>query len=316
MRADSKKVLVTGGAGYIGSTLVPELLSAGYSVTVIDDFRYGQTSLLDVCHNRNLTVVRGDARDEDLMRRHIEDAEFIIPLACLVGAPLCEKDPLNARTINLGAIELILKLRRPGQKIIYPNTNSGYGRGQSEVAHCDETTPLEPISLYGRLKVEAEKILLAAGNTVVFRLATVFGVSPRMRLDLLVNDFVYRAVHDRSLILFEPHFKRNYIHVRDVAAAFLHTMQHFEKMKNEPYNIGLSDANLSKSELCGEIKKHIPQFVFIESPIGEDPDKRNYIVSNAKIEKTGFKTRVSLRDGIEELIKGYQVVKRNSFANV
>lgn len=310
------KILVTGGAGYIGSVFVPELLRAGHEVTVIDNFMYGQTPLLDVCYFPTLTIVRGDARDEELIKKHLPGEDFIIPLAALVGAPLCDKDPVAARTVNLEAVEMILRLRSPGQKIIFPNTNSGYGRMAEGVAMCDETTPLEPISLYGRLKVEAEKKLLAAGDAVIFRLATVFGISPRPRLDLLVNDFVYRAVYDRAVIVFEGRFKRNYIHVRDVARAFIHAMDNFEKMKNEVYNVGLSDANLSKLELCAEIKKQLPQFVFLESPIGEDPDKRNYIVSNEKIEKTGFKPQVSLQEGITELIRGYQILKKTQFANI
>lgn len=313
------KVLVTGAAGYIGSVLVSELLNKGYEVVAVDNFLYGQNSLLDVCHYKTLRVVRGDARDEGLVAQYIRPVDVIIPLAAIVGAPACDKDPAVAKTTNLGAIELILRLRDNSQKIIFPNTNSGYGRGQGETVYCDEETPLDPISLYGKLKVEAEKMLLGAGNTISLRLATVFGISPRMRLDLLVNDFVYRAVHEGAVTLFEPHFKRNYIHIRDVARAFLHCMENFETMKNQTYNVGLSDANLSKFELCQEIKKQIPNFTFVESKIGEDPDKRNYIVSNAKIEKTGFKPQVSLQDGIAELIKGYQVIKRNdrnNFANI
>jgi nucleoside-diphosphate-sugar epimerase len=311
-----KKVLITGAAGYIGSVLVPELLKRGYAATAVDTFMYGQTSLLDVCHDAHFNLVRGDARDEQLMAKLVPGHDYIIPLACLVGAPLCDRDPIAARTTNLDAVKLILKLRTPEQKILFPNTNSGYGRGQGDTAHCDEDSPLDPISLYGQLKVEAERELLKSGNAIVFRLATVFGVSPRMRLDLLVNDFVYRAVNDRFVVLFEPHFKRNYIHVRDVAAAFIHGMEHFDAMKDNVYNVGLSDANLSKQELCDEIRKQLPQFVSAVSPIGEDPDKRNYIVSNAKIEATGYAPRVSLQDGIAELIKGYKIVKRNHFANI
>lgn len=312
----NKKILVTGAAGYIGSVLVPELLRAGHDVTAVDNFLYNQTSLLDVCDSRALRVVRGDARDEKLISENIKGVDFIIPLACIVGAPACERDPIAARTTNLESIELILKLRDKSQKIIFPNTNSGYGRMAEGVAFCDETSPLDPISFYGQLKVQAEKELLEAGNAITLRLATVFGISPRMRLDLLVNDFVYRAVNDGFIVIFEPHFKRNYIHIRDVARAFMHCMEYFDVMKNQTYNVGLSDANLSKLELCEEIKKQIPQFVFLESKIGEDKDKRNYIVSNDKIEKTGFKPQVSLQDGIAELIKGYQVIKRNDFANI
>jgi len=311
------KILITGGAGYIGSVLVPMLLSKGHEVTVIDSFLYGQTPLLEVCNNPNFKMVRGDVRAGNILEKHVPGKDFIIPLACLVGAPLCDKDPVGARTTNLEAIETIMRLRdKKKQKIIFPNTNSGYGLGQGATTYCDEKTPLEPISLYGKLKVEAEQKLLADGEAVTFRLATVFGASPRMRLDLLVNDFVYRAVNDRAVVLFEAHFKRNYINVRDVARVFIHAMDNFETMKNETYNVGLSDANLSKMELCEKIKEQIPNFVFVESAIGEDPDKRNYIVSNAKIEATGYKPQVSLEDGIRELIKAYQIVKRNHFANI
>lgn len=311
-----KKILVTGGAGYIGSVLVPELLKAGHMVTVIDNFLYDQSSLLDVCHYKTLTIVRGDARNETLLKKHIIGKDFIIPLACLVGAPLCEQDPIGATTTNRDAVLMLLKLRRPEQKILFPNTNSGYGRMKEGVAYCDENSPLEPVSLYGRLKIETEKALLEAGNTIIFRLATVCGVSPRMRIDLLVNDFVHRAIADRAVILFEPHFKRNYIHVRDIARAFMHAMENFKRMKNQIYNVGLSDANLSKFELCEKIKEQLPKFVFIESPIGEDPDKRNYIISNEKIEKTGFAPQVSIEDAIAELIKGYQVARKNQFSNI
>lgn len=311
----SHNVLMTGGAGYIGSILVPTLLAKGYRVTVIDDFRYNQQSLLDVCHNPNLTVVRGDARDKRLLDIHVRDKDFIIPLACLVGAPLCDTYPEEARSINLGAIEMLLTLRSNVQRIIYPNTNSGYGVGQAGM-YCTEDTPLKPISLYGKVKVAAEQALLDSGNSIALRLATVFGISPRMRLDLLVNDFVYRAITDRFVVLFEADFKRNYIHVRDVARAFLHCMDNFDRMKNQVYNVGLSDANLSKRGLCAAIKWQIPMFYYVEAATGEDPDRRDYIVSNKKIEKTGFLPQVSLQDGIAELIKGYQIIRRNQFANV
>lgn len=309
------KVLVTGGAGYIGSILVPELLKAGHEVTVVDNFFYNQSSLLDVCHDPKLKIIRGDARDKKLMAEELKGKDFILPLACLVGFPICDKFPDEAKVINLDAVKMISELRNPEQKIIFPNTNSGYGVGQKDI-YCTEDTPLKPISHYGQLKVAAERALLDAGNAITLRLATVFGVSPKMRLDLLVNDFVYRAVNDGYVVLFEAGFKRNYIHVRDVARAFIHAMNNFDKMKNEPYNVGLSSANLSKKELCEEIKKQIPSFYFVEAQIGEDIDKRNYIVSNEKIEKTGFKPKVTLEEGIAELIKGYQIIKRNQFGNV
>lgn len=308
------KIIITGGAGYLGSVMVPELLRQKHKVTVIDNFMYNQTSLLDCCYDDNLTIVRGDTRDQALVEKHIKDADAIFPLACLTGAPLCARDPEGAKGIIVDALKNILKLKTKKQMVIYPTTNSGYGVGEKG-KFCTEKTPLRPISLYGKLKVEAEQMALDAGG-ITLRLATAFGVSPRMRLDLLVNDFVYRAVYDRFVVLFEPHFKRNYIHVRDVTNAFTHGLKNFEKMKGEAYNVGLSDANLSKLELCEEIKKHVKDFYFVEARIGEDPDKRDYIVSNEKIEKTGFKQQVSLSNGIKELVKAYQVIKRNQYANI
>ena len=309
------KILVTGGAGYIGSVLVPELLDKGHEVIVVDNYMYGQQSLLDCCYNKKLTIIRGDVRDKSLISKCMQNVDAIFPLACLTGAPLCSKDPIGAQTTNFDAIKMILDMRRSDQKIMFPTTNSGYGVGQKGI-FCTEETPLNPITLYGRLKVDIEKLVLSSGNSITLRLATVMGVSPRMRLDLLVNDFTYRAVNDRFLVLFEPHFKRNYVHVRDVAKAFIHCLDNFEKMKGEPYNVGLSEANLSKWELCEEIKKQVPDFYFAEAKIGEDPDKRDYIVSNAKIEKAGFVPDYSLQQSIAELIKGYQIIKRNQFANV
>ncbi len=309
------KILVTGGAGYIGSVLVPMLLNNGHRVIVLDNFMYDQTSLLDCCYDPYLRIVSGDVRNDDLLGSLIRQSDIIIHLACIVGAPACDKDPIAARTVNLESVKTILKFRTRNQPIIFPNTNSGYGIGQEGI-FCTEKSPLNPISLYGQLKVEAEKEILSRNNSVVLRLATVFGISPRMRLDLLVNNFVYRAVNDRFIILFEANFKRNYIHVRDVARAFMHCMADFDAMKNEVYNVGLSDANLSKLELCEEIKKQVPGFYFHEAKIGEDPDKRNYIVSNVKIEATGFKPKTSLQEGITELIKGFQIIKRNQFTNL
>jgi len=249
------------------------------------------------------------------MTRLMKNADAIFPLACLTGAPLCSKEPQAAQAILLDAIKMILELKGKDQRIIFPTTNSGYGVGEKG-KHCTESTPLRPISLYGKLKVEAENAILDAGNGITLRLATAFGISPRMRLDLLVNDFTYRAVYDRFVILFEAHFNRNYIHVRDISKAFLHALNNFDKMKNQAYNVGLSDANLTKLQLCQEIKKLVPDFYFVEATIGEDPDKRDYIVSNEKIEKTGFKPDVSLQKGLQELIKGYQVIKRNQFSNI
>lgn len=311
----SLKVLVTGGAGYLGSTLVPQLLAKGYEVTVLDNFMFGQSVLLDCCINEKFTIVRGDARDEKVLREVIRDKDVIIPLAAIVGAPMCNMDKVGAQTINYEAIQTLISLRSKDQIIIYPTTNSGYGIGEKG-KFCTEESPLNPISLYGVTKVQAEQAVLEAGNSISFRLATVFGMSPRMRLDLLVNDFTHRAFTDRAVVIFEGHFKRNYIHVRDVARAFMHGIDHFDTMKNQAYNVGLSDANLSKLELCEEIKKQLPQFVYLEAPIGEDPDKRDYIVSNEKIEKTGYSPQVSLQQGIQELIKGFSIIRNSKYSNV
>ena len=308
-------VLVTGGAGDLGSILVPELLKLGHRVTVLDNFMFQQNSLLECCAYENFDVVRGDARDEDILKTLLQKVDYIIPLAALVGAPLCSRDKIGTITTIRDAVASIVKLSSKEQRIIIPTTNSGYGVGQKGV-YCTEETPLKPISLYGKAKVEAEKIVLDKGNSISFRLATVFGMSPRMRIDLLVNDFTYRAVKDRFVVIFEGHFKRNYVHIRDVARAFIHAVDNFDTMKNEPYNVGLSDANLSKLELCVKIKEQVPDFVYLESPVGEDPDKRDYIVSNEKIEKTGFKPIYSLEMGIKELIKGYRIITNSRYSNV
>jgi nucleoside-diphosphate-sugar epimerase len=308
------KILVTGGAGYLGSILTSYLLDLGHHVTVLDSLIYGQAPLLDRCSNRSFEFVYGDARDEALLQPLISRTDCIIPLAALVGAPACKRDAVGAKTVNRDAVGLIARLRSKDQRVLFPTTNSGYGIGQEGVA-CTEETPLRPISLYGTTKVDAERVLLDSGEAITFRLATVFGASPRMRLDLLVNDFVYRAVNDRAVVLFEAHFKRNYIHIRDVARVFAHGIERYDAMKGRPYNVGLSDANLSKLELCERIRRHIPEFVFSESQIGEDPDKRNYIVSNARIESTGWSPAYSLDDGISELVKAYKIVKQRQYGN-
>ncbi|MDQ6862407.1 MAG: NAD(P)-dependent oxidoreductase [Thermoproteota archaeon] len=309
-----EKVLITGGAGYIGSVLTRALLDEGFAVTVLDRFIYGQNSLLDCCINENFSIIRADVRDRGALAKAMNGADFIIHLAALVGAPLCDSDPIAATTTNLDGTNLLLSLRSPCQKLLFPCTNSGYGIGEKN-KFCTEETPLRPISLYGKTKVAAEKAILESGDSISFRLATVFGVSPRMRTDLLVNNFVYRALNDGYLIIFEGHFKRNYIHINDVARAFLHAINNFESMKNQVYNVGLSDANLSKLELCDQIKKHIPSLVYVESAVGEDPDKRDYLVSNEKIEQAGFNPQYSIDDGIVQLMKAYSILKNTNYSN-
>jgi nucleoside-diphosphate-sugar epimerase len=311
------KVLVTGGAGYIGSVLVEALLNRKYNVTVVDSLMYKQTSLTQYCHLPNFKFVKGDVRNWDMMKPLVDEADVIIPLACIVGMPACKKYPELTLDTNQVAVEWLARNTRDDQKIIFPTTNSGYGIGQDGI-HCTEETPLKPISLYGVTKVKAEEALLQRGNAVTFRLATVFGMSPRMRLDLLVNDFTYKAFKDKYIVLFESHFKRNFIHIRDVIKAFLFAIDNFDKMKGQPYNVGLSTANISKKELCETIKKFIPDFYIAESEINEDPDKRNYIVSNDKLEALGWLPEHSLEDGIEELLKAYPIIdaSNNNFTNL
>lgn len=312
-KAGKMKILITGGAGYIGSVLVPKLLERGYKVVVIDNFMYNQKSLLNECSNEKLAILNFDVRKPEIICEYMKDVDFILPFACITGAPACEKKPYEARTTIVDAIKEMLSFRE-NQKIIYPTTNSGYGIGQKDI-YCTEKTPLSPISLYGRLKVEAEELILKSGNSISLRLATVFGASSRMRIDLLVNNFTYRALRDRSIMVFEPNFKRNFIYIGDVARAIIHCIENFEGMKNEVYNVGLSDTNISKWELCEEIKKQIPGFYFTECEEGSDPDKRDYMVSNEKIESTGFKPKTSLQKGISELIKAYQIIGDN-YSNV
>jgi nucleoside-diphosphate-sugar epimerase len=309
------KILVTGGAGYIGSVLCSGLLKAGFEVAVLDNFRYRVNSLADCCADPAFSVHRGDCRDEALLKRLVHDVDFVIPLAAIVGAPACDRDQTAAISVNRDAVLMLTRILSRSQRILFPVTNSGYGVGEAG-KHCTEETPLRPISLYGRTKVEAERAILDRGSCITLRLATVFGMSPRMRLDLLVNDFVYRAVTDRAVVVFEGHFKRNYIHIRDVARAFQHSIDHFDDMQGKPYNVGLDEANLSKIELCQAIQRHVPDFAYVEAPVGQDPDKRDYIVSNARILATGFRPKWSLDCGICELIKGYTTISNSRYGNV
>jgi nucleoside-diphosphate-sugar epimerase len=308
-------ILVTGGAGYLGSTLVPDLLNAGHKVTVLDNFMFKQASLNHCCYHPSFTAVKGDIRQKQTLAPLMKSADIVIPLAALVGAPLCNLDAIGASTINHDAIELMISMLSKDQIVLMPTTNSAYGTGDKDNL-CNEDSPLRPISQYAIEKVEVEKKLMQHPNAISFRLATVFGMSPRMRIDLLVNDFTYRAVNDGFVVLFESHFKRNYIHVRDVSRVFQHAINNHESMNGEIYNVGLSDANVSKKELCQIIKKQLPDFIFIDEKVGRDPDQRNYIISNEKIESTGFKQEFSLDRGIGELIKGYSMIKNSRYGNV
>ncbi|MBI4060285.1 MAG: SDR family oxidoreductase [Elusimicrobia bacterium] len=316
MAGKKLEVLLTGGGGYIGSVLTELLLSRGMRVTVVDNFLHGRSGLVGLCAFDALEIVRGDCRDEALMRKLLKGKDVVIPLAALVGAPICDRDRVGAVTTNRDAVRMLCRLAAPEQKMLFPVTNSGYGIGEKG-KFCTEDSPLRPISLYGQTKVEAERAVLDRGNAVTFRLATAFGASPRMRMDLLVNDFVYRAVTDRAVVIFEGHFKRNYIHVRDIARVFLHGIDNFEAMKNRPYNVGLEDANLSKIELCEVIRRVLPGFVHHEAAVGEDPDKRDYIVSNARLLAAGFRPEWDIERGVRELVKCYTALGQvNPYGNV
>lgn len=326
-------ILITGGAGYIGSVLVSKLLSAktqfqtthgGFNVntaylhevnldkvTVYDNLLYRQVCLTDFAYRTDFEFVHGDVRDQAKLLKYVEQADVIIPLAAIVGFPACLKEPRLATEVNYGHVKFILDNTTSSQRIIYPNTNSGYGLGQG-VEFCTEESPIQPISHYGRTKCDAENALLDSGRAITLRLATVFGVSPRMRLDLLVNDFTYKAVNDGYIVLFEKDFRRNFIHIRDIALTFLYMINRYQDFVGQPFNVGLSSANLTKLELARIIKQYVPQFSIQFDDFATDPDKRNYIVSNAKLEATGWKPYYSLEDGIRELVKAYSIIQHNN----
>jgi len=310
------KVLVTGGAGYIGSILCEHLLDTGYDVTVLDNLTYGPGSLFHLAHKSNFHFVHGDVRDISLMASLVYKADVIIPLAAIVGAPACLAKSSDAVSINYTVIKNLCKMVTKPQLIIYPTTNSGYGTQAKDVI-CTEYTPLTPISLYGITKSDAEVWLLNNyTHTITLRLATVFGCSPRMRLDLLVNDFIYQAYTNGYISLFEPHFIRNYVHIRDVADCFLHCIKNADKMRGHCYNLGLDSANISKADLALKIKEHLPHFQIYHANEGKDPDQRNYRVSNQRLREAGFAATRTLDQGIEELIKGYAMMGRGIYKNV
>jgi nucleoside-diphosphate-sugar epimerase len=297
------KILITGGAGYIGSMLCTKLLEEGHSVTSVDLLKYDKGSLNHLYHNKNFKLICDDIRKVSLMKKLIKKHDIIIPLAALVGAPLCEKFKKDAISTNLGSIKTLCKYATKKNRVIYLTTNSGYGIGEKN-KYCDENSPLKPISLYGKTKCDGEDLVRSKiKNHVCFRLATVFGHSYRMRSDLLVNNFVYTAIKKKKLTLFEPHFRRNFIHVRDVVNAIIFTMKNFNRMKNNVFNLGLSTANISKIMLAKKIKKQYKNLQIKIITNRKDPDKRDYFVSNKKIEKKGFKAKISLEEGISELLQ-------------
>ena len=305
----NEKILITGGAGYVGSMLATKLIEKGYKVTVIDNLRFSKNSLDHLFIYRNFKFIYGDVRNKNLIKKNIKKHNIIIPLAALVGAPLCEKYKKEAKEINFESIKYMLKIIDKKQKIIFPTTNSGYGIGQKE-KYCDENSPLNPISFYGKTKAEAEKIVLEFENSICFRLATIFGYSYRMRTDLLVNNFVYNALKFKKLKLYEPHFRRNYIHIIDVVRAFIFAIKNFNKLKSNTYNLGLSSANLTKLMLAKKIKKQFKEVKISIIRNRKDPDQRDYFVSNKKIEKKGFKPIISLEEGIAELLNVLRFEKK------
>jgi nucleoside-diphosphate-sugar epimerase len=311
----AEKILITGGAGYLGSIMTPFFLGKGYDVTVLDNLMFGQAPLLDCCIYPGFDFIKGDICEDGLLKTLVPKFDIIIPLAAIVGAPACKLNPTLTNLVNYEAYMNLIKMISPRQKVLFPTTNSGYGIGEKD-AYCTEESALRPISEYGRTKVKIEKALLNTGMAITFRLATVFGMAPRMRMDLLVNDFTYRAFKDGVLVLFEDHFRRNYIHIRDVAKAFLYGIEQYDRMKGEPFNVGLSSANLTKRQLAEKIKEYVPKLYIHSAAVGEDPDKRDYLVSNDKIEALGWKPDNSLDDGIKELLKGYKILKPNQYGNV
>lgn len=308
-------ILVTGGAGYLGSVLCEILLDKGYKVTTVDSLMYRQKSLFHLCNNPNFDFVFGDVRDKNLMHELIKNADVIVPLAAIVGTSACDSDPYLATTTNLDSIKLLNKLRSKNQLVVFPMTNNGYGTPDGR-NFCTEETPLNPTTLYGKTKTDAEEELLSSKNTITLRLASVFGMSPRLRLDLLVNHFVYTALTDGYIVLFEKNFKRNFVHIRDVVDCFIYSIENHKKMIGKAYNLGLDSENLSKKELAGKIKQHLPKFYIDFAEINSDPDKRNYIVSSQRLKIAGFEAKRSLDEGIKELIKGYQLIKRSEFKNI
>jgi nucleoside-diphosphate-sugar epimerase len=311
-----KKVLITGGAGYLGSVLTEILLNNGYQVTVLDNLIYKQTSVAPFSYNKNFKFILGDVTIESTLKPLVESHDVIIPLAAIVGMPACKANPEMTVKVNYEQVRNITEWMTNKQKLVIPNTNSQYGSSSETIT---EDSPFKPLSLYAETKCDAEKAVLDSGNGIVLRLATVFGMSYRMRMDLLVQDFVYKALNDGYLVLFESHFIRNYIHIRDVANTFLFMIENYEKCNNNAFNVGLSAANLTKFELAQAIQKYVPDLVIVQNEFKKDFDQRNYLVSNNKLESQGWLPKFTLEDGIQELIEGYQLItkfKNKDFTNL
>lgn len=309
------RILITGGGGYIGNILTGVLLNNEFQVTVLDNLIHRQHGILEYCSYRNFEFVYGDVRNEELYFEQIKKADIIINLAAYVGMPLCDRFPLETKQVNQHSAEFLASIVTPDQLIIHANTNSGYGLGQhieGKAIYCTEETPLTPISGYGKTKCAAEKAIMENGRNITFRLATVMGTSRKMRMDLLVNDFTYRAWNDKFIVLFESSFLRNFIHIRDVAEAILFGIKNQDVMRGQVYNLGNTSANVNKMDLCLAIKKHVPDFFITESPINKDPDQRNYIVSNEKLESLGWKPQYSLDDAIVEVLKACPIIKNTN----
>tara|TARA_Y100001936_G_C16006807_1_gene631230 strand:+ start:471 stop:1406 length:936 start_codon:yes stop_codon:yes gene_type:complete len=308
------KILITGGGGYVGSMLTTILVNLGHHVSVIDLMKYDKGSLNHLYYHKNFKLIQKDIRDKKIMKKLIRQNEYIIPLAALVGAPLCDKNKKEAVSINYDSIKSLVSLSTKKNKIIFLTTNSGYGVGEKN-KFCDENSPLRPISLYGRTKCDAEKEVMKFKNCICFRLATVFGFSYRMRTDLLVNNFVYNAMQTKRLTIFEPHFRRNFIHIRDVVSAIVYSINNFKKLRSNVYNLGLSSANISKLMLAKKIRKQMKNLKVTIVKNKKDPDKRDYFVSNRKIEKKGFKAKILLETGIDELMTLFEVDNKKIINN-
>ncbi|PIQ82936.1 MAG: epimerase [Candidatus Omnitrophica bacterium CG11_big_fil_rev_8_21_14_0_20_64_10] len=308
------KILVTGGAGYIGCVLVPMLLERGHSVRVLDSLMYGGAGLLPCFRSGRFEFFPGDIRDPKAIQSAVEGCDAVIHLAAIVGFPACRKDPVLAEEVNVAGTRWVAEAAGKKRLVLFGSTGSNYGAVPDQV--CTEETPLNPVSVYGKTKVAAERMLFNDCRTIAFRFATAFGLSPRMRLDLLINDFVQTALRLKYLVVYEPHFMRSFIHVHDIARSFLFALEHADRMIGQVYNIGAKTMNFSKAQICEMIRKQVDYYLHYAA-VGEDEDKRNYVVSYEKIGGLGYKTTVTVEEGIAELVKGLRLLEvKNPYANI